>query len=386
MPLARVSGITIYVHWTFLILLVVWGFVEVSRAYALDPVPPVNQIAIQVAWSLGFVLAIFACVTLHELGHALTAQRFGIHTRDIILLPIGGVARLERIPEEPSRELLIALAGPAVNVVIAGVIFLILPVVAKLEGSELGMLVEDGVPTVTSIPLFLANLAAVNVFLVVFNMLPAFPMDGGRVLRAILAMNMNRLRATEIASGVGQFMAIAFALLGLFIGNPLLLLIALFVYMGASAETEQVRMTSVLQGLPVHRAMMTEFRTLTESSTLSDAVDELLAGSQHDFPVVDAQGRLIGVLPRARLFEALADHPRETSIQQFVHRDCGRTGENESLEKLFEKMRSNQCPTVPVLRNGVVVGLVTLENIGELITIASVLHDPKPSVIEERDA
>ena len=240
-----------------------------------------------------FILAVFLCVVLHEFGHALAARRYGIKTRDIILLPIGGVARLERMPTNPLHELWVALAGPAVNIAIASVLFIWLKLTATLEPLQTLTL---GTGT------FLERIMVVNIFMVVFNMIPAFPMDGGRVLRAVLATRQEYGRATQIAASIGQGIAIIFGIFGLFY-NPFLLLIALFVWFGASQEAGLARMQSVIGGIPVQHAMVTDFKTLNENDSLDRAVELTLAGSQKDFPVVD-NGRIEGILTQNDLLKA----------------------------------------------------------------------------------
>ena len=245
--IGRIAGIDVHLHFTFLILL---GWVALSHY--------LQRQSWQDALSgLAFIVALFTIVVLHELGHALTARRFGIRTRDITLLPIGGVARLERIPENPKQELLVALAGSAVNVVLAALLFVVLFVGAELSAAKEFKLVGGH---------FLAKLMWVNVSLAVFNLLPTFPMDGGRVLRALLAMRMDYVRATNIAASIGQGLAWVFGIIGLFT-NPFLMFIALFVWMGAAQEAGQAQMKSALAGLPVSRVMMTEFRTLAPNDT-----------------------------------------------------------------------------------------------------------------------
>src|SRR5688572_19607479 len=204
-----VSGIGIYVHITFLILVAWIGAIFFQSGGAVHAVH-----------GIVLILAVFACVVLHEFGHALTAKKFGIKTRDITLLPIGGVARLERMPEDPKQELWVALAGPAVNVVIAAVLFVVLQFTGGME--------SPSTLSVTGGP-FLGRLLIVNSCLVLFNMLPAFPMDGGRIVRALLAMRMDYMKATQIAAGLGQGMACLFGFIGLF-SNPFLVFIALFVW------------------------------------------------------------------------------------------------------------------------------------------------------------
>ena len=261
--IGRVAGIPIYIHWTFLILV---GWIAVGSWLQ-------NHDVMETLEGVGFILAIFACVVLHELGHALAAKRYGVKTADITLLPIGGVARLQRIPEQPSQELIVALAGPAVNVAIVVLLWLlgVRPVVPRSEGDVLFQ------------QPFLARLMIVNGFLFLFNLLPAFPMDGGRVLRALLAMTMEYGKATRLAASIGQGMAVLFGFLGL-MGNPFLLLIALFVWIGAEAEAAQVQERLVLRGIPVREAMLTQLHTLTPADTLGHATEPAARRHAAGFP------------------------------------------------------------------------------------------------------
>ncbi len=252
------AGIGVYIHATFLLIL---GWVVLSHWLQG------HTVAATVA-GVVFMLALFGCILLHEFGHALMAKKYGIRTRDITLLPIGGVARLERMPDEPRQELWVALAGPAVNVVIAAALYAWLTLSDTLE--PLGSL---GLASGS----FWERLMVLNVFVVVFNLIPAFPMDGGRVLRALLAMRLEYTRATQIAATVGQGLALVFGFVGLFT-NPFLLFIALFVWIGAGQEAGMVQMKAALGGIPVSRAMITDFQTLAESDTLETAVTRILAG------------------------------------------------------------------------------------------------------------
>jgi Zn-dependent protease len=359
LKLATVAGIGVFIHWTFLLLV---GYVLISYLGRGEGLPAALQ-------GVAFILALFACVVLHELGHALTARRYGIHTRDITLLPIGGVARLERMPEQPMQEFWVALAGPAVNVVIAGVLF---GIIAALVG----------VGTLSKVDVvhgnFLIQLMAANLFLVVFNLLPAFPMDGGRVLRALLARRLGRAQATAIAAKVGQGMAILFAIVGLFAQMPMLMFVALFVYWGAQAEAEMVEFTSVISGLLVRDAMLTRFRTLSANDSLASAVRELLAGSQQDFPVVDGGG-VAGLLRRNDLVKALADGGQEASVGSAMRRDCPVVRATDPLERAFETIGQGQCSSLPVMEDGRLVGLLTLENIGELVMVNTALRKAVPA-------
>ena len=295
--LAEVAGIGIYVHATFAILVAWIAIVAWQTEHSLGAV----------ASSIAFILALFGCIVLHELGHALTARRFGIRTRDITLLPIGGVARLERMPEKPSQELLVALAGPLVNLVIAGALAALLLATGTWDANA-GASPLSGP--------FLQRLVAVNLLIMGFNLLPAFPMDGGRALRALLARKLGYVPATQVAASVGQSMAFLFGLLGL-LGNPFLLFIALFVWIGAAAEASMVQVKAALAGIPVAQAMLSTFRTVSSNEPLRRAVELTLAGSQKDFPVVDGE-ELRGLLTQEGLLAGLAKASENAPISSVL--------------------------------------------------------------------
>lgn len=349
LKIATIAGIGIHVHWTF-VLVILWIFAAYFRK---------NDDAWQALVGVGFILTIFGCVILHELGHALMARRFGIATRDITLLPIGGVARLERIPKEPRQELLVALAGPLVNVVIAAALFT-------------GMAIVEGVASLTHVQLtggsFLVNVLLVNLWLFLFNLLPAFPMDGGRVLRALLVPSQGYLRATETAASVGQIMAIGFGLLAYY--NPMLLFIALFVFLGAQQEAHSAQIGALVFGVPVREAMMTRFRTLDPQDRLDAAASEILAGDQRDFPVMHAD-RLAGMLLRSDLMAALGEGRGEARVADVMRRDCPAVEETVMLESVMAQMQGTDIGTLPVMSGERLIGLVSLENIGEWLMIKS---------------
>jgi Zn-dependent protease len=345
--LARIAGIDVYVHATIFMVIAWIALVHWNR----------SQSVAAVLDGVGFILALFACVVAHEYGHALTAARYGIRTRDITLLPIGGLARLERMPDVPIQELWVALAGPAVNVVIASLLF------AWVLVSGGGASVDDLDVTTGG---FAGRVMVANVFLALFNLLPAFPMDGGRALRALLATRMEYTRATQRAATVGQGMAILFGFIGLQ-GNPILLFIALFVWIGAGQEASMVQMKSALAGIPLRRAMLTHFRTLTPAHTLGDAVDLLLTGSQQDFPVV-ADGRVEGMLTRSDLVKALPQRGRDARVADSM-RECPTAQASEMLETVLARLQSRDCHTLPVVEHGTLIGLVTMDNVGEFLMI-----------------
>ena len=349
-PIGAFMGTVLRVHVTFFLLL---AWIGGSAWVTGGP-----QAALE---SLLFILLLFACVVLHEFGHVLAARRYGVKTPDITLLPIGGVARLERIPEKPSQELVVALAGPAVNVVIAAVLFAILGGIVPPESVEFD---NPGVD-------LLARLAIVNVFLVVFNLIPAFPMDGGRVLRAILAHWLGYARGTQIAARVGQVVAFGFGFLGLF-GNPLLLFIALFVYLGATAEAHAAQMREASHGLIVRDAMVSEFESLTPASTIEQAVQLLLRTSQHEFPVVDDEGAMQGILTRDDLIKALRDSQPARPVVEVMRTDIPSVSDRHALKEAMGLIQQQGMPAVAVTdAGGRLVGLVTPENIGELVMVLS---------------
>jgi Zn-dependent protease/CBS domain-containing protein len=351
--IGRLFGIDVFLHFTFLLLLLFLGFVFWQTTQSL-------MAALR---GVAFLVALFACVLLHELGHALMARRYGVRTRDITLLPIGGLARLERMPEKPMQEFWVALAGPAVNVVIAAALFVWLSLTDGFMPME-DMSMTDG-------PL-LQKLMVVNVFLVLFNMLPAFPMDGGRVLRALLAEGLGRRRATAIAANVGQVMAILFGVVGFLLPNVFLIFIAIFVFLGAQAEAGAAELQSALEGLSVRDGMMTRYRTLAVTDPLGRAVDELLAGSQEDFPVVDGE-RPIGILRRNDLVRALSEGRLNATVGDAMCRECDAVDELDSLRRVVESMHGRQCGSVPVVRDDRIIGLLTLDNVNEMLLIQSAL-------------
>jgi Zn-dependent protease/CBS domain-containing protein len=361
LKLGSYAGIPIYVHLTFFLLVGWLGMVHWTRGRSIEAVFA----------GVGFILVLFACVLLHEFGHALTAKKYGIKTRDITLLPIGGVARLERMPENPIHELWVALAGPAVNVVISAALFVWLFFTASLEPLK-----QLSVTTGS----FVERIMLVNIFLAVFNMLPAFPMDGGRVLRALLAMRTDYTSATQTAANVGQAMAFVFGFIGLFT-NPFLLFIALFVWIGAAQEASMVQMRSSISGIPVKRSMLTDFRTLSPDHTVAHAVELTLAGSQRDFPVVE-DGRVIGILTQNDLLAALSQKGQDAPVSVVMQREFTTVDSFDMLETAFIQLKDCKCNTLPVFHDGILVGLLTMDNVGEFIRIQAALRGTKSAALQ----
>lgn len=350
--LGRFAGVDVKVHATF-VLLLVW----VAASHLLTG----GTVAAAIE-GVVFILLIFACVVFHEFGHALTARRYGVATRDIVLLPIGGVARLERIPEEPGQELRIAAAGPLVNVGIA----VLLALWIETSGSWLPL---ERLGT-SSGPLA-ERLLVVNVFLVAFNLIPAFPMDGGRMLRALLAMRLPYTEATRIAARVGQGLALLFGFAGLF-GNPFLLFIALFVWIGAGQEANVARVRSALGGVPVRAAMQTDFRSLQTSDPLSRAVELTLSGAQTDFPVLEGD-RVAGMLSQADLLAALAAGDASGPVSETMRSQVSTVEDSEMVDAVLARLQAEGVHAAPVLQAGKLVGILTMDNVGEFLSFRKAL-------------
>jgi Zn-dependent protease/CBS domain-containing protein len=347
--IGRVAGTDIKVHVTFLILVVFWALAGYQEAGTMG--------AISASLML---LALFGCVLLHEFGHILMARRFGVRTPDVLLLPIGGVARLERIPSEPRQELLIALAGPAVTLAI--VVVLSLAILASGSTPTLGQLEPDSD--------FLTFLTRVNFFLLLFNLIPAFPMDGGRVLRALLASRMGIVRGTRVAATLGQILAVIGGFYGLTASEPLLALVALFVFLGAGSEAAAVETRAAGEGLRVDQMMVTTYRTIPIHATLGDAVELLLTGEQREFPVVDNLGRTEGILTRDNLIRGLSQRGAGSSVAEAMTAPVPTVPPTLGFEEALDRLRSSGLPALPVVdAAGRLAGLLTLDNITDLLLV-----------------
>ncbi len=347
LTIARVAGSEIRIHITFLLLL---AWIGIATALSGGTAAGIEAVV--------FVVAIFACVVLHELGHAIAARRYGITTPDITLLPIGGLARLSHLPEKPGEEIVIALAGPAVNLVIALAVTLVLgfqfdPAALQQIGS--------------TAPGFWMRLAAVNLFLALFNLIPAFPMDGGRVLRALLAIRFGRSQATEIAARVGQALAFGFGFLGLFAGNPILVFIGIFVYLAASAEAGQSSLMEITRRLRVRDAMITTYEALDPGATIGEAGQALLRTTQHEFPVVDGSGWLRGVVTRDMIVNATREQGENAPVVEVMAREVPEIGPFRKLDAALRFLQEKNVPIVAVVDNeGRFTGYVSQDNITEL--------------------
>lgn len=353
LSLGKILGIHVQIHWTFLILI---GWIILSNLSA-------GNTAEQTFWAVLFVLTIFVCVTLHEFGHALAARRYGITTEDITLLPIGGVARLKAMPEKPSEELVVALAGPAVNIVIALILYPFLHIKeTSIETLNLRAIDSES---------FLLSLTAVNLWLAVFNMIPAFPMDGGRVLRALLSLRMGRAAATRIAAGIGQFLAIGFVILG-FVGNPFLIFIGFFIFLGAQGEADAVQTKSALQGYRVADVLMRDFSALQTSAPIQAAVELLLNGQSRNFLIVEGD-RPVGTLSRDEIVRALSIHGAAVPVEQVMNTDVLFLHVDMPLEEAWQQMQQYRIEFAPVMQGSYLAGVTDVENIAEFMMVQNVL-------------
>src|SRR5919199_249731 len=355
----RAFGIDVKVHWTFFLLLIFFAYVGLQNTGSL----------LGALIMIGLIVALFFCVLLHEYGHSLVAQRLGIEIQDITLLPIGGLARMKSLPEKPANEVKIAIAGPLVNLVLAPIFFGI----ALLFGASLPD-VSDLRAAQGSLGDAFVYLGILNLVLAVFNLIPAFPMDGGRVLRGLLAIRMGPVRATDISSAVGQFFAFAFFLIGLLGGQFLLALIAVFIFFGASGEAEMVRQRELMRGLSVSDVMGTKRRTetVTPYHNFGQVLDSVIHGYQEDFPVVDQDGKLVGMVTRNEILAAAHSPNRYGSVRDLMKTDVPTISPDADLfADGYRILEESGLRAIPVMEGGELVGMLTMDDIGQ----ASLLRD-----------
>lgn len=350
--IGRIAGTSIKVHGTFVLLLLFAGFSAWSA----------GGVAVAVE-SVAVLLGLFACVLLHEFGHIGAARYYGVKTPDILLLPIGGLARLERMPEEPKQEAVIALAGPAVTAALAGIAYVLL----RLTGQS----PDAGMPTGHLGTSPLMQLYNVNIALLLFNLVPAFPMDGGRVLRALLASRLGLARATKIAATIGQGLAVLFGLYAVANGRVMWALVALFIYFAASGEAASVRERKVLQGVTAGTYMVRDFRTLPAHGTLQQAIDLLVSTEQREIPVVDFGGRVAGLLTRDTLLRGLQGGNTSAEVATAMHTAVPRIGTEVPIDAAMAAMRGAGLRAVPVLdADDRLVGLLTLDNLMDVLLLS----------------
>jgi len=341
----RVFGVPIRFHFTFILLLVFLIFVGVGGKQSA-------------ATTATYVVALFGSVLLHEICHALVARLYGLQTLEIVMFPIGGVSRLESQPKA-NQEPLIALAGPAANLIIG---------VALLATQHDFLPLEKlAVPTDANL---VERIALGNLLLGLFNLLPAYPMDGGRILRSLIALSKPEAQATQIAASAGRFLAIAMGLFGLLSQNFVLIFVALFVYLGAAQEGAAARGRSLTSGFPVRAAMITDFHTLSHSNTIREAGDLLLSTSQQDFPVMHGN-EVIGLLTRSALLRAMLSAGPDSYVAAAMDRNFLRVPPDMSLTDALPLV-SGAGSCALVMDSDQLVGLLTAENLYEFTLLRQV--------------
>lgn len=355
--LGKIAGIDLKIHLTFVFLLIWIGFSTLLS----------GGTAAAALMEILFILALFLFVVLHEFGHALAARRFGISTRDITLLPIGGLARLETLPEDPKEEFIVAAAGPAVNIVIAGLLFVGLLLTGTFtQPFDINSLMNN----------FWLRLLTVNVSLVIFNLIPAFPMDGGRVLRSLLASRMDHVKATRIAANVGRGLAVLMGIAGFFL-NPWLILTAIFIWSGAGSEAQSIEIKAGLRGLKARDALVTQFYQVDANQSLGHAFQVMMSTGQEYLPVV-SNGAFLGIIRRFDLMKALDRLGDRAPAYAAIGLEPEGVALEKPLAEVLPKLYSSRV--LPVLEGRTLVGLITLESVQQCLWLNKHQRkvDPQP--------
>lgn len=348
-----IRGITLHIHWTFLLLI---GWVLLVNANAGNNVE-------QLSWSILFLLAVFACITLHELGHALMAARFGINAKEIVLLPIGGIASIEKFPDNPRQELAISIAGPLVNLAIAGIIWLFIPDLSLIDNQQ-HMTIMHGHD-------FLYNLRVANVALAVFNLIPAFPMDGGRILRALLGFKLNYIRATTIAAATGKIIAILLIITGIVLINPLLPAIGIFIILSAGTEEYYLRLKSLVKGIKLNEVLMYDYNGLQANMTVQEAANILNSNHSKYFILMNGIDP-VGTINRMEIIKAIAEMSYNEPIKNLVKEKLEYLNGDSEIDTVLEKLARNDERIYPVMDNSHFIGVVNLNHIIEHLLLNKV--------------
>jgi len=380
LTLFRIFDIDVRVHWSFLLILAYGAFFYGDSSLGVLG---------GALFGVLLILLLFVCVTLHEFGHALAAKYFKVNVPHITLLPIGGVASLERMPDKPMQEFLIAIAGPLVNFVIALLLWPFSTLASGEVASAGALLAQIREPSVAGL---IAYLLVTNILLGVFNLLPAFPMDGGRILRALLAMVMPYVQATNIAVLVGRVMAVLFFFWGIFGGNVFMMLIAFFIYVGGGSERSAVESRYVLRNVKARDALTPGADSLYTSETVQRAVDLIMSSYQTDYPVLDLSNRFVGVLTRSQLVSALKNIGPEARVVEVMlpAKDVPVCSPSADLSQVWEKMAMGGSRVVAVKEHNNFLGLLTIDDITEVFQVVGASmrsqdeQEAAPVVVDEK--
>jgi Zn-dependent protease/predicted transcriptional regulator len=363
----RLFNIPVLIHWTFLLVFVWLGITSYVQSWDWA----------SIIWTFSFLIALFGCVVLHEFGHALTARYYGVDTRDIILSPIGGIARLDRLPEKPFQEFMVAIAGPLVNI---GICFtLAIPVVVSSadQGNRLldfvALMANPGgnlfLGDLTAFQYFLFGLIAINLILAIFNLLPAFPMDGGRVLRSLLSMRIGRLKATRIATFIGQGIAIGLAVYGAINLSFITAFIGIFVFVSAAQEYKMVRFDGLLEKYAVRDVLRSDYSPLYLQDHLSAVVDLLKTGLEKHFIVLNEWQEVIGVLSEKQILDFAKEHPGDTKLEQLVKASYEPLILSDTLKEVFSKLQTKRQGIAPVYDRGQLVGVIDWPSVNHFLSV-----------------
>ncbi len=349
--IGMIYGIPLRMHVTFLMLII--GYAALF-GYQYGSMGALRGVVL--------ILLLFVCVVIHELAHSRQAQKFNVEVRDVTLLPIGGVSNMEQMPEEPKEELKIALAGPLASIALGGGLMIIDIV---LGFNVLDFSFEK---IATSFSYFPVYFAWINLLLAGFNLLPAFPMDGGRVIRAYLAQRMSYTQATNIAASIGKGFAIVFGIAGILF-NPILIIIAFFVYIGANSEEYSVMIRSVLKNLTVRDVMDTTCTVVSGATQISELVERIFHGTCKGIIPVEEESEYVGIITSEELISAIHEHPMETTVGDVVEREVPTVTPEERLDEVYIKMQKGQHNAYGVVVEGELVGVITLEDMRRAYSI-----------------
>jgi Zn-dependent protease/predicted transcriptional regulator len=347
----KIFGINFRIHFTFF-LLIFFIFISVLNQFGID----------RAILATLFICAVFICVLIHEIGHSLIAQRFGKKAKSITLLPIGGVATMEEMPEKPAQEIAMSVIGPFINLAIAGGLYLLI-------GRRVGVSLPGMYPETAGA--FFSALIGANIMLAIFNLIPAFPMDGGRVLRGILAMKMDYVHATSVAVVVGQAIAMFFIFFGVFF-NLWLSLIGMFLYIGAGSEKQQVILRSFLHQVPASEAMTTDFQVLQPEESVGRALKHFHHGSQDDFPIVGENG-IEGILTRDRILASIHEKGLDVPVSEVMDRAFEAVDGRTPLDEIYKRLLLSHKTAMVVVDAGQVKGMVSLDGISRYFMIKAAL-------------